>query len=177
VGFGGEFGNSRAPRADGAGVWAWNRRSEQPPRMERDFAAHTTALGTADAAKWVNRQEHSLTQPRATLSMGIRQVSLGDRPRKQPSVGPTHCSKGVWVRQAAGLPSGPKGPREPSGPSGPREPSGPSGPREPSGLRGPREPRGPLTAREPKERSGPGDSEPGLSRGGRGGRGRRGGRN
>jgi hypothetical protein len=78
VGFGGEFGGSRAARADGAGLWAWNRRAEQLPRMERDRAAHTTALGTADAAKWVNRQEYCLTQPRATISMGI---STGPRGR------------------------------------------------------------------------------------------------
>ena len=71
MGFGGEFGNGRAARADGAGLWAWNRRSEQLPRMERDLAAHTTALETADAAKWVNRLEHCSTQPRATISMGM----------------------------------------------------------------------------------------------------------
>jgi hypothetical protein len=35
-----------------------NRRAEQLARMERDWAANTTALGTADAAKWVNRQEY-----------------------------------------------------------------------------------------------------------------------
>ena len=58
MGFGGECGGSRAARADGAVVWAWNRLSEQLARMERDWAAHTTALGTADAAKWVSRQEH-----------------------------------------------------------------------------------------------------------------------
>jgi hypothetical protein len=53
VGFGGEFGGSRAARAHGthAWVWVWDRRSEQLARMERDWAAHTTALGTADAAK------------------------------------------------------------------------------------------------------------------------------
>ena len=71
VGFGGECGGSRAARADGAVVWVWNRRTEQLERMECDWAAHTTALGTADAAKWVNRQEHCLTQPRATISMNI----------------------------------------------------------------------------------------------------------
>ena len=31
---------------------------EQLARMECDWAAHTAALGTADAAKWVNRQEY-----------------------------------------------------------------------------------------------------------------------
>ena len=40
--------------------------------MERDCAAHTTALGTADAAKGVNRPEHCLTQPRATISMSTK---------------------------------------------------------------------------------------------------------
>ena len=55
VGFGGECGNSRAPRADGTHAWVWDRRSKQLARTERDWAAHTTALGTADAAKWVNR--------------------------------------------------------------------------------------------------------------------------
>jgi hypothetical protein len=33
--------------------------------------AHTTALGTADAGKGVSRQEHCLTQPRATISINI----------------------------------------------------------------------------------------------------------
>jgi hypothetical protein len=71
VGFGGECGNGRAARADGAGVWVWNRRAEQLARMERDLTAHTAALGTADASKWVNRHEYCLTQPRATISMGM----------------------------------------------------------------------------------------------------------
>ncbi len=71
MGFGGEFGGSQAARADGAGLWAWDRRAEQLARMERNWAAHTTALETADAAKWVNRQEYCLTQPRATINMGI----------------------------------------------------------------------------------------------------------
>ena len=71
MGFGGESGNSRAARADGAGVCAWNRRIKQLARMERDLTAHTAALGTADAAEWVNRREYCSTQPRATISMGI----------------------------------------------------------------------------------------------------------
>ena len=71
MGFGGECGNSRAARADGTHAWVWNRRSEQLARMECDWAAHTTALGTADAAKWVNRREYCSTQPRATISMDI----------------------------------------------------------------------------------------------------------
>ena len=69
--FGGECGNSRAPRADGTHAWVWDHRFEQLARMERDLMAHTTALGTADAAKWVNRQEYCSTQPRATISMGM----------------------------------------------------------------------------------------------------------
>ena len=71
VGFGGECGNSRAARADGAGIWVYKRRSEQLARTQRDWAAHTTALGTADAGKWVKRQEHCLTQPRATISINL----------------------------------------------------------------------------------------------------------
>ena len=51
MGFGGECGKSRAPRADGTHAWVWNRRSEQLERMERDWAAPTTAFGTAGAAK------------------------------------------------------------------------------------------------------------------------------
>ena len=58
-------------------------RAEQLPRMERDLAAHTTALETADAAKWVNRQEHCSTQPRATISMGISTGPSG----RSPSLG------------------------------------------------------------------------------------------
>jgi hypothetical protein len=71
AGFGGECGGSRAARADGAVVWVWNRRSEQLARMEHDWAAPTTALGTAGAAKWVNRREYCLTRPRATISINI----------------------------------------------------------------------------------------------------------
>ena len=71
MGFGGECGGSRAARADGAVVWVWNRRSEQLARMAHDWAAPTTALGTAGAAKWVKRREYCLTQPRATISITI----------------------------------------------------------------------------------------------------------
>ena len=71
MGFGGECGNSREARADGAGVWVWNRRAEQLARMERDSMAHTTASETADAAKWVKRQENCSTQPRATISTSM----------------------------------------------------------------------------------------------------------
>ena len=68
--FGGECGGSRAARANGTDLWAWKCRSKQLARMERDLVAHTTALGTADAAKWVNRQVYCWTQPRATVSIG-----------------------------------------------------------------------------------------------------------
>ena len=44
MGFGGECGNSRAARADGTHVWAWDRRSEHLARMERDWAAHATPV-------------------------------------------------------------------------------------------------------------------------------------
>jgi hypothetical protein len=71
VGFGGECGGSRAAGADGAGVWVWNRRAEQLARMEQDWAAPTTAFGTAGAAKWVNRHEDCSTKPRATISINI----------------------------------------------------------------------------------------------------------
>ncbi len=68
---------SRAARADGTDVWARNRRSEQPARRERDWAAHTIALGTADAAKWANRQETCLAQPRGTISMSRTNCHCG----------------------------------------------------------------------------------------------------
>ena len=71
VGFGGECGNSRAPRADGTHAWVWNRRFEQLACMRCDLTAHTAALETADASKWVNRQEYCSTQPRATINMNI----------------------------------------------------------------------------------------------------------
>jgi hypothetical protein len=50
-----------------------NRRAERLEYMGCDWAAHTTALGTADAAKWVKRREscQCLTQPRATVTMNI----------------------------------------------------------------------------------------------------------
>jgi len=71
VGFGGECGGSRAARAHGTHAWVYDRRIKQLARMERDWAAYTTALETADATKWVNRQEYCSTQPRATISMDI----------------------------------------------------------------------------------------------------------
>ena len=49
--FGGEFGSSRAARADGTDAWAWGRRSEQLARMERKRAARTTALGNGGCCK------------------------------------------------------------------------------------------------------------------------------
>ncbi len=75
----GECGSSRAARADGAVVWVWHRRIKQLARMERGLMAHTTALGTADAAKWVKRREHYLTQPCATISTS-RTAGLCRRP-------------------------------------------------------------------------------------------------
>ena len=57
--------------AHGTHAWVYDRRIKQLARMERDWAARNTALGTADAAKWVNRQEHCLTQPRATISINL----------------------------------------------------------------------------------------------------------
>ena len=71
MGFGGECGNSRAARADGAGVWVWNRRAERLACTERDLTAHTAALETADAAKWVKRRENCSTQPSATINMNM----------------------------------------------------------------------------------------------------------
>ena len=71
VGFGGEFGSNRAARADGTGVGYGTVSREQLARMERDLAAHTAALGTADAAKWVKRPDYCLTQPRATITMNM----------------------------------------------------------------------------------------------------------
>jgi hypothetical protein len=69
VGFGGECGGSRAARAHCTYAWVYNRRIKQLARMEGDWAARTTALGTADAAKEVIRQEHCWAQPRATIDM------------------------------------------------------------------------------------------------------------
>ena len=71
MGFGGECGSSRAARADGTHASVYDRRIKQLARMERDWAARTTALGTADAAKGVIGQEYCWTQPRATISMSI----------------------------------------------------------------------------------------------------------
>ena len=59
-------GRARVP---GTHAWVYDRRIKQLARMEGDWAARTTALGTADVAKRVNRQEYCLTQPRATISM------------------------------------------------------------------------------------------------------------
>ena len=41
MGFRGDFGGSRAARADGTDFLAWNSRSKQLARKERDLAAHT----------------------------------------------------------------------------------------------------------------------------------------
>jgi hypothetical protein len=54
VGFGGEFGGSRAARADDTDVLACLGMETVGPsslHAGSDRAAHTTALGTADAAK------------------------------------------------------------------------------------------------------------------------------
>jgi hypothetical protein len=91
VGFGGEFGGSRAARAHGTHARLCDRRAEQLARTQRDLAARTTALGTADAAKWVKRRVYCLTQPRATISMGMQTGVLRDTDR------------GIW--QAASDPS------------------------------------------------------------------------
>ena len=50
MGFGGEFGGSRAARADGTGLWVWNRRFEQLERREHDWAAHTAVHTAAHTA-------------------------------------------------------------------------------------------------------------------------------
>ena len=80
MGFGGEFGSKfgggRAATADGTDDWVWNRGFEQLARPERDWAAHATALGTADAAKWVNRQEYCSKQARKRVS---RDLPAGSR--------------------------------------------------------------------------------------------------
>jgi hypothetical protein len=69
VGFGGECGGSRAVGAHGTHAWVYDRRIKQLARMEGDWAARTTALGTADAAKGVIRQDHCCAQPRATINL------------------------------------------------------------------------------------------------------------
>ena len=69
MGFGGECGGSRAVGAHGTHAWVYDRRSERLARTEGDWAARTTALGTADAAKEVIRKEHCWAQPRATINM------------------------------------------------------------------------------------------------------------
>ncbi len=68
MGFGGECGGSQAARAHGTHAWVYDRRIKQLARMEGDWAARTTALGTSDAAREVIRQEHCWAQPRATIS-------------------------------------------------------------------------------------------------------------
>ena len=98
VGFGGECGGSRAARADGAVVWAWKRRAEQLARMERDLMAHTTALGTADAAKWVGGC-CEVGEPAGALFNAIardNQHEYFDRSLRETSRG---SSRGVWGPQ------------------------------------------------------------------------------
>ena len=77
MGFGGECGNSRAARADSTHAWVWYRRAEQLARMERDLTAHTAALETADAAKWVKRRENCSTHSRTTISMNMSTSPCG----------------------------------------------------------------------------------------------------
>ncbi len=67
-------------RADDTDVWAWKRRSDQLARRERDWAAHTNALRTEDASRWVNRQERCLTQPRSTIN-----ISMPTGPCRRPT--------------------------------------------------------------------------------------------
>ncbi len=74
--FGSEFGGGRAATADGTDDWVWNRGFEQLARPDRDWVAHATALGTADAAKWVNRQEYCSKQARKLVS---RDLPAGSR--------------------------------------------------------------------------------------------------
>ena len=64
MGFRGECGNSRAARADGTHAWAWNRRFEQLACMKCDWAAHTTPVETADAAKGVHRPKDCAAKAR-----------------------------------------------------------------------------------------------------------------
>jgi hypothetical protein len=108
VGFGGECGGSRAARADGTGVWVWNRRTQQLARMERDLGAHSMALGTADA-KWVNRQEHCLTQPRATISMSMKtggSCRAAPGPRETPSCSVSPRRPGFFLASPRLFPDG-----------------------------------------------------------------------
>ena len=98
MGFGGKGGGSRAARADGTVVWVWNSRSKQLARMERDFAAHTTALEMADAAKWVNRQDYCLTQPRATIIM-----SMPAGPCVRPTAEAAERRHPLWKRRRVAL--------------------------------------------------------------------------
>ena len=60
------------------------------------FGGPHHGLETADAAKWVNRQEYCLTQPRATISMSMSTGPLRQTGRKQPSGawGPTRIKSG-----------------------------------------------------------------------------------
>ena len=73
MGFGGECGNSRAARADGTHARVWDRRFEHLARMERDWAAHTTPVETADAAnlKGMHRPKDSSCAAEARRRRGI----------------------------------------------------------------------------------------------------------
>ncbi len=61
----------RAATADGTDDWVWNCGLEQLTRPERDCVAHATALGTADAAKWVNRHEYCSKQAHKRVSRDL----------------------------------------------------------------------------------------------------------
>jgi hypothetical protein len=60
--------------------------------------AHATALGTADAGKWVKRREYGLTQPRATINTSRTAVlrpatnGAGRPPSGWDTPGLTPCS-------------------------------------------------------------------------------------
>ena len=77
MGFGGECGNSRAARADGTHAWVWDRRLEHLARMERDWAAHTTPVETADAAKGVHRPKDCAAKARNRRGINVKAGPCG----------------------------------------------------------------------------------------------------
>ena len=91
MGLGGECGNSRAARADGTHVCAWDRRSEHLARVECDCAAHTTGLETVDAAKWVHRPKDCAAKARKRRGINVtagpcgRSTAESARRRRGPS--------------------------------------------------------------------------------------------
>ena len=101
MGFGGECGSSRAARADGTHVWVlWDCLSEHLARMERDWAAHTTDLETADAAKGVHRPKDCAAKARKRRGINVtagpcgRSTAESARRRR----GPTSMGKIVTPR-------------------------------------------------------------------------------